>query len=732
MQWYSKSVVFFLFQLMLPFLVYRRSTLNVFGGGNDERRTTDEAWMMSTTTACAQKRSRSDYNARVDWTYLYVLEYENGDDPVNDDDDDIPIIWLRASIERAVATSIITTLGTTCTSNGQYPLYAVDWNVPSPSSYSYGDHDLWLCPLSNDTTTTDPCHTTLSTTSILFRDSDHPNNDTTWTSQLETLIAATINDVNYLNQFVAAEPMLSDRRIQLTRTQYERAVGQTIVRNVHDADDDDADMNNTIKVAIITAVVSFSLTILMLTLILCYCRGVISNRSSAPNHRRKRPHLLYSFEPLDDDVCFSDSNHDPTIRPTGWMIVTDDDPQPEATHLSPTTTGRSVVMAYSDLTSDSESIMSSLHLDRIDEVDEELGDYSYEHQDHQVNDTDVSHMQNLSHLDETIEVSLKNRAVSNLPTIYPDCTSLNFIEDWKVSHQPIDVATTGDSSHWNEQYHSEEAIANLSIEISIDDEIIVSANDTDENDFDPFSAQNDMVNDSFTFVPDNVSDCSPQEHVETYMKDRNGSQDLPSGHIYDADDFQSIEISVVWMDGEVLDNENDNDREIVLEKSTSSAIFEISMSEQPTTKVEGDEPDTSTEHSSHTMEEPAAVAVSEQPTISALTDSDKFVLQDSTESTLFTNDGFDSFSSSNAYRSVLDYRVSDPTTVNDSPTVGSNNDENDGIEMDSDPAHYANHTPIAHWARDVLMKLMSDSPKMLQCDQSHHEQDFDSDQSNDT
>ena len=102
---------------------------------------------------------------------------------------------------------------------------------------------------------------------------------------------------------------------------------------------------------------------------------------------------------------------------------------------------------------------------------------------------------------------------------------------------------------------------------------------------------------------------------------------------------------------------------------------------------------------------------------------------------MFTNDDPESFSSSNAYRSVLD-KVSYPTIVNDSNMHGSsgsttttNADYNDdGIEMSTHPH---SNTAIAHWAREVLMKLMSDSPKMLQCDQSNHDHDFDSYQSDD-
>jgi hypothetical protein len=299
-----------------------------------------------------------------------------------------------------------------------------------------------------------------------------------------------------------------------------------------------------------------------------------------------------------------------------------------------------------------------------------------------------------------------------------------------------------------------QAIANLSIEISIDDEIIVSMNDTDETNHESFAFPNGLVEDSFTFPSDDESDRSHRDHTEQSIKHQTSTsveEKHPSGHIYDADDFQSIEISVVWMDSETLDCENTDDddeeeeEDEVQEKeleilstelgtNDSSAILEIAMS-QSATKVTEDEHESFERHTRHfTNDQPAVLAVASQPEMSALTDSDKLVLPDSTESTLFTDDNPESFSSSNAYRSVLD-KVSYPTHVNEeSHTQGSSgsttNDDNDddGYER---PTDRHSNTAMAYWARNVLMKLMSDSPKMLQCDQSNHENDYDSYQSSD-
>ena len=783
-----------------------------YSSSSRQRHVRNEADLI-TTTACSSIRNRKDYNARVDVTYLYLFEYTlgNGDTDMSDD----TVMLLLHSIERAVATSVATTL-VQCTTNGQYPLYALDIapmlvdgtnattilkHIVVPSSYdrnytsndSQNDIDADTCPLSRNSVanstvsaTTLKCIKVLGMTSILFSDGDgekytndnngtasddHGNistpSDMDWTF-IDTLIAATIEDEYYLNQFVLSNVVLSDRNIQLIQTQFDRSIGNNIILTpFYDDDPTSIDTsgsgdtkNGTVKVAIISAVLSFTFTILALSLILCYCRCCKPNDGSSPRHhpsgsknqgmiqkrfRRQRPDL-YTFEPLDDEFHYSDSN-DPTIVPSGWIVDTSNgDPNgtmgtnhplnnPKQEDELPST-GRYVATAWSDLTSDSESIMSSLHLDRIDEVDEELGDYSYEQQpyDVDVGDLDVSNTQNLHRSEENcIEVRLKNRAVARPPHIHPDCKSLDFVEDWKVSYQSIDVALINDKENTNDQYDTQ-ARADLSIEISIDDEVIVAANDTvEQNQEDPFAFPHGMVEDSFTFPSDDDSDGSHREH-QTHTS----AEELPSGHIYDADDFQSIEISVVWMDSEALDRENDKEEEdeeleiIFSEEGThsSSAILAITMS-QPTTEVTEDDNETSVEDMRNSKAQPTAFAVSSQPVISALTDSEKFVLQDSTESTLFTNDDDppDSFSSSNAYRSVLD-KLSYPTIVDESHThsgssgSATNGDtDDDGIEI---PTDRHSNTAIAHWARDVLMKLMSDSPKMLRCDQSDHEHDFDS------
>jgi hypothetical protein len=759
-----------------------------------------------TTTACTQIRDRNDYNARLDFTYLYLLEYGTTMNTSTQIASMTSSTVILHSMERAIATSVATTLNR-CTTDEQYPLYAVEISSSSstnglnpskhiiiPSSdvnntkINVGgvntDSNTKTCPISNNSTSDEGkndiyvsfnCIMVRGITSILFiyEESDGSvnvennvsnvssgSNTIDWT-YMDSLISATINNVYYVNQFLLSDTM------RITQTQFIRSMGTNVVL-LSDHDMNEHGNTSTVQVAIIASVLSFTFTIMFLGLIGLFCRHYLTKRSNTDHsrminkRRRRQRHDLFSFAPLDDE--FLSDSIAPTIIPPGWMVITNNHDQAieinnvpsqhQHQHRQQSSAVPIVTSTWSDITSDSESIISSLHLDRIEEVDEEMGDQSYEQHydcDDNGHDTGIDRSNKGLDLNEHVEICLRSpsgsRTDSDIVTfessIRPSMSSdqhqnkqvnievvnhnaIDFVEDWNVSFQTNHSSSTKGQSRDDNQESM--ALADLSIEISIDDEVMLMSNDAfpAENDFEPYDDR-DFTHSYFTFSSDDDSDKVPCKEDEPITNNKQLIvTEVSSGHFYDDDDFHSIEMCVVWLDDKGNEQGQDDESEIVFSpESTKTSVLPT-----PTTDVlfgcqyiddrNGDDTLLSS-YDSTTVGPPqningAATAL----LISEVTNFNNCRLQESTTSTAYTKDEY-SFTSSGAYRSVLD-RDTHPTIVVESNSSGTGSTTSNESEISS-----TKHQ-IAQWAKDVLLKLMSDSPKMIQCDRTKN---FDSFPSND-
>lgn len=162
-----------------------------------------------------------------------------------------------------------------------------------------------------------------------------------------TLIDTTLQDILFLRQYSSTN---------LTRAEFERSIGGSLVLLTSDEDSRSGKESNgieadsssgNVKVAVVAAMLSFSLSAVLMYVL--YRKSKAHGRDSTlalkDRIARVQAKRRQYFQQLEEDQ--------PSLEP-GWM-VTD-----AALPTHPT-------MTWSDLTSDSESIISTLPLDRIDE-----------------------------------------------------------------------------------------------------------------------------------------------------------------------------------------------------------------------------------------------------------------------------------------------------------------------------------------------------------------------------
>lgn len=310
-----------------------------------------------TTTACADIRLASDYPARLDLIYVYSVEFYGALDDLS-------------GMERAIATSVASALNH-CSSAANQPVYAVELSddsahriipptgahVPLRTTQSQiasakaqcltrADGVVHSVAADNTSLCADQaahadthCSLVRGVTSILLE-----NNTAGLDATVRTLIEVTLQDTVFLSQYTS---------VNLTRAKFERSVAANLVVLPFNNSDsgpqtigDGTASSSTVRVAVVAAMISFFFTVVFLYGLHRSCRDENREANLAIKDRIARVQAkrrLY-FHQLEDD---------PSLAP-GWMVAS----APLPTH--PTAT-------WSDLTSDSESIISTLPLDRIDE-----------------------------------------------------------------------------------------------------------------------------------------------------------------------------------------------------------------------------------------------------------------------------------------------------------------------------------------------------------------------------
>lgn len=163
-------------------------------------------------------------------------------------------------------------------------------------------------------------------------------------SRVYTLINATLQETDYLRQYSSTK---------LTQAKFEKSVGDNLVLLTSDRNatsgsqgSDSSSSSGNVKGTVVAALVSFMFSAVVMYGFYYKSKDDGKGTTTAMTERiaRVQAKRRQFFQQLEDDPSLA----------TGWMVT--DAPSP--TH--PT-------IAWSDLTSDSESIKSSLPLDRIDE-----------------------------------------------------------------------------------------------------------------------------------------------------------------------------------------------------------------------------------------------------------------------------------------------------------------------------------------------------------------------------
>jgi hypothetical protein len=681
-----------------------------------------------TTTVCPKILDPAQYVARLDLSYIYSLDFPESGESNQSGTVAEQQKQLLLSVERAIATSVASTLHQ-CNAQ-QQPVYAVqissdDGTVPNVQKHviipfsnnsSFNATCLSVSTSSpqenslNKSSSLSQCLLVRGVTSILLEESGANQNVSAIDSLVYTLIEATLGNVHFLNQFVVTQPLL--KNVQLTFSEFIQSTGGNFIVLPRQSKQSGS-VSGTLMVAIAAAIIVLGLTVTaLLLIILCRQHKIHRDRNSsdanelakrngivAKSRRRRDP---FSFEVL-EDIC---STNDPDDSlPHGWMVVTNTD-APVANHLEAssqgTTISRVVATAWSDLTSDSESIMSSLHLDRIDE---EVGECSYEQDDNVgVNDDRGNHINHFAGQNDydNVEVSIGNKNWDDE------------VGSWPSSILPLSL-----SRHHlipgNDMFN---AIVNrhgivepncdsdLNIEVSLDRDIMYSStialNSETIEVREKWKDRGD-TSQSFTFSSD--SDTNPTSY-DAYVKPLNDEnariRTSKTEHFYDDEDFQSIEMCVVWVDEDIGEPEEKrcstenlggttfptpSGPDVLLGCQISNHENDASLG-YDTVSVEGKFVSTNV---------PPSVSQSLIPPESDITDTND--LLKSTFGTESTWSNVYTFSSSDAYRSDLE--------VNSNPTPTGKHPKG--------PADSNSRAAIAHWAREVMIRLMSGSPKMLHC-----------------
>jgi hypothetical protein len=688
-----------------------------------------------TTTACSKILDPVEYVARLDLSYVYTLEFS--DSGVTNQSVSVALEQqLLNSVERAIATSVASTLHE-CNAQ-QQPVYAVQISSDDASVSNVQRHVIIpvsngssfnaSCPSVSTSSTQDDdtfnnassvCRIVRGVTSVLLEESGANQNVSSIDLLVYTLIEATLGNVHFLNQFVVAQPLL--KNVQLTYSKYVQPTGGNFFL-LPGQTKTSGSTSGTLKVAIVaTVLIGLTVTALLL-IILCRQHKIHRERSRsdaneltkknsivAKKRRRRDP---FSFEALEDHCSTNDPDDS---LPSGWLILTNnDEPATNLLEAPPQepTISRVVTTTWSDLTSDSESIMSSLHLDRIDE---EVGECSYEQEDNvNANDEPNRDDYNTEQNDfDNVEVSLSN---SNWD---------DEIGSWPSSILPLSLSRqraipgTDLFDTMVHQYGEFESrsVTDLNIEVSLDKEIMYSSTITLGSDNtevrETWKNQGDTSH-SFTFSSDSDTDSPSYEaYVET-LNDENARTRTPiTEHFYNDEDFQSIEMCVVWMD----DNNGERDEESFSVENPTVTTFPTPPGPGPDVlfgcQFTNDENDALSGHDSLLQEESFTAASVESNGVSKevpssvsqtmnLPESDITDTNDLLKSTLGTESTWSNaytFSSSGAYRSDLEVYSNASRTGN----------------RPEEPAESDSRAAIAHWAREVMLRLMSGSPKMLRC-----------------
>jgi hypothetical protein len=736
-----------------------------------------ESNQVVTTTSCSQIRNPDEYTARLDLTYIYSLEYNTSTDSIYPDDESLQqeATLLLYTIERAVATSVASTLYQ-C-NDQQQPIYAVEVSSPdndhsisnlnkhtiipyvnaTTGSSNTTNGETATCPLPAtpdftnqqfNNTPTYECVVVRGVTSILLDGTGSSDSIPDIDKSIYTLIEATIQDVNFLNQFVLSQPSLQN--VQLNQAYYVRSTGGNVIilsdpnKQVGSTTNSNG-MSGTVKVAIVAAITSFCLTITIILLIIV-CRqhknrgnndseqqqsnAIHKNERTMTKHRRRSRYDPFSFEPLDDNFSTYDSEEPSPTLPSGWMIMTNHDasteniPQPQPPNV------RVITTTWSDLTSDSESIMSSLHLDRIDE---EVGDCSFEYDDNfstKKNKDDRNAIPAEQHVDENIEVGLEGSNFDDDMGSWPSSIRpisisrhhQNMVEDG--NYNSLDLIADLNVSYKEDTYskmsisdtNDEPALSTyLNIEVSLDEEIVISATNmssTNEINIGEKHLNCDVSRHSFTFSSESESDKSLFDALDDKQPDNGIAEalNLPSGNFYDDDDYQSIEMCVVWMGDEGIKHDEENGGLFYEPTATTRISPPITEVLRGCRLVNDQDEDFSGREAS--LDESLTTVSIESNVVSKLPSSivpqvtqpesdvtDSNIPFKNTGGAESTCTGEYSFPSSGAYRSVLE--------VNTNPTIVEKNANEEDKRND--------RTVIALWAREIISKLMTGSPKMLEC-----------------
>jgi hypothetical protein len=290
--------------------------------------------------------------------------------------------------------------------------------------------------------------------------------------------------------------------------------------------------------------------------------------------------------------------------------------------------------------------------------------------------------------------------------------SLDLIADLNVSYKrdtnsKMSISDTNDEPAFS---------TFLNIEVSLDEEIVISANSmssTNELNIGEKHLNCDVSRHSFTFSSESESDKSLfDDAIDDKQPDNGIAETLnsPSGNFYDDDDYQSIEMCVVWMGDEGIKHDEKNGGlfyEPTAAPRISPPITEVLRGCRLVNDQDEDfsEREASLDESLTTVsiesnvfsKLPSSIVPQVTQPDSDVTDSNiPFKNTGGAESTCT---GEYSFPSSGAYRSVLE--------VNTNPTIVEKNANEEDKRND--------RTVIALWAREIISKLMTGSPKMLEC-----------------
>jgi hypothetical protein len=211
-------------------------------------------------------------------------------------------------------------------------------------------------------------------------------------TQVFTMIAATLQDISFLRQYTSAN---------LSRAQFDRSIGGNLVIET-DADSTEKEEKSGVNATTVVSVAVISVVVLVGCLLGIFYHRRTNDGAAAQSIKERLSRVQAKrrsyFQNLEDDPSAS----------SGWMVT--DTPQPGLPMPQHTAT-------WSDLTSDSESIISVLPLDRIDEEETNEG-----------SGTDG----------EEVEVSLCETTVSipSAPTVVDrtpmQMDHLSFIAHWNI------------------------------------------------------------------------------------------------------------------------------------------------------------------------------------------------------------------------------------------------------------------------------------------------------------